>query len=104
MSAVARRRLPTTSGLASRLKPMWVSLICTNSRSLPSAFPVTPALVAPRALGTPPLTVHTTAVALQAERHFRASLRLGLGSFVISAPLLDGIGACVDRTRAAFIP
>src|SRR5450432_3215207 len=92
MSAIARRRLPTTSGLASRLKPMWVSLIWTKVRSLPSALAVGPALVAPSALGTPPLIVHTTAVALQADRHFRASLRLGLGSLMIQFLVAKGCG------------
>ena len=82
MSAIARRRLPTTSGLASRLNPMCVSLIWTKVRSPEPAAAVGPEPVAPSALGTPPLSVHTTAVALQAERHFSASLRSGLGSFI----------------------
>src|SRR5450432_597561 len=92
MSAIARRRLPTTSGLASLLKPMWVSLIWTKVRSLPSALAVAPVFVAPSALGTPPLIVHTTAVALQADRHFRASLRLGLGSLMIQFLVAKGCG------------
>src|SRR5947209_4095110 len=56
MSAIARRRLPTTSGLASLRKPMCVSLICTKVIAFVAAAARLPAFVAPSARGTPPET------------------------------------------------
>src|ERR1019366_4887722 len=75
--AMAWRRLPTTSGLASLRKPICVSLMCTNVNAPLSPAAGVPGLVAPSARGTPPLTVQTTAAPLQADRHFSAWRRSG---------------------------
>src|SRR5258707_132699 len=64
------------SGLASLLKPMWLSLIWTKVKSLPLA--ISAALAAPprpSARGTPPLTVQTMPVPAQAM-HFSNPRRL----------------------------
>src|SRR5690349_6892557 len=78
MSAVARRRLPTTSGFASLRNPMCVSLICTKVSAFAGALAPVLSPVAPSARGTPPAMVQTTAAPLQAARQLSASRRAGL--------------------------
>src|SRR6266480_3299763 len=96
MSAIARRRLPTTSGLASLRKPICVSLICTKVSAFFAAAVGVPSLVAPSARGTPPATVQTTAAPVQLARQLNALRRVRVwpspeGSFaLIEVPRGDG--------------
>src|SRR5690242_331730 len=78
MSAIAWRKLPTTLGLASLRKPICVSLICTKVSAFFAATFGVSAFVAPRARGTPPATVQTTAAPLHAARQLNALRRAGL--------------------------
>jgi RNA polymerase sigma-70 factor (ECF subfamily) len=57
--------VPTTSGFAGLLKPIWLSLICTKVIS-PLGSPVCPGLPNARELSRPPPTVQTTPVPAQA--------------------------------------
>ncbi len=59
---IASCKVPTASGLAALLKPIWLSLICTKLSPLASAAAALP--ISPER-GTPPATVQTTAVPAQ---------------------------------------
>src|SRR4051812_1972982 len=65
------------SGLASALKPIWLSLIWTKVKS--ALFCASAAFASPRpnSRGTPPLTAQTRPVPPQA-RHFRTPRRLAV--------------------------
>ena len=72
MRSIAACNVALVSGLASLLKPIWLSLICTKVK--PSAADA--AKASPRAIprGTPPETVQTRPVPAQAM-HFKSPRR-----------------------------
>src|SRR6266481_373584 len=61
--ATASRSVPSASGLAGLLKPMWLSLICRNVNPVDSAASASP--INPTEWGTPPLTAQSTPVPAQ---------------------------------------
>src|SRR6267154_231838 len=61
--ATASRSVPSASGFAGLLKPMWLSLICRNVNPVGSAASASP--INPTEWGTPPLTVQSTPVPAQ---------------------------------------
>src|SRR6266849_2771260 len=61
--ATASRSVPSASGFAGLLKPIWLSLICRNVNPVGSAASASP--INPTEWGTPPLTVHSTPVPAQ---------------------------------------
>src|ERR1700750_626470 len=65
-------RVPVTSAFAGLLKPMWLSLICTNVKS--SCFCLCIAEPKTRETGTPAMELHTTPVPAHAM-HLRKPRR-----------------------------
>src|SRR6516164_1088762 len=90
---MASRSVPSASGLAGLLKPIWLSLICAKVKPEPSAANASPSR--PKDFGTPPDTVHKTPVPAQIM-HSRAPRRFDLGSADF-APCL--VTCCHDRER-----
>src|SRR3954462_5656943 len=87
-------KMPFGSELASALKPIWLSLICTKLKSAP--FCPSAAFASPRlsSRGTPPLTAQTRPVPPQA-RHFRTPRRLAVADrdlFITDTPQRNAIG------------
>src|SRR5689334_20249445 len=70
--AIASRKVPSASGLAGLLKPMWVSLICRKVKPDASAANASPS--SPTDFGTPPDNAHRTPVPAQIM-HSRAPRR-----------------------------
>jgi hypothetical protein len=58
--AMASRSVPSASGLAGLLKPIWLSLICRKVKPADSAAKASPSR--PKDFGTPPDSVHNTPV------------------------------------------
>src|SRR3954468_2314671 len=87
-------KVPFGSGLASALKPMWLSLIWTKLKSAPFSPSAAFSLPGLSAGGTPPLTAQTRPVPPQA-RHFRTPRRLAVAdrdSFITDTPQGNAIG------------
>src|SRR5216683_680585 len=61
--ATASRSVPSVSGLAGLLKPIWLSLICRKVNPVGSAATASP--ISPTEWGTPPLTAQSTPVPAQ---------------------------------------
>src|SRR5579863_2934876 len=78
-SAMVSFSVPATSGLASLLKPIWVSLICRN-RGRPAGFSVA-ACANPIGVRMPPDSVKSVPAPPKA-RHCKAPRREGLNSSV----------------------
>src|SRR5215468_7176902 len=103
--------VPLVSGLASLLKPIWLSLIWTNVKLLVSAARASPPKPRSNPFGTPPDTLQTMPVPAQA-RHFKRPRRLVPASassgeedlLVVMLPLPMVCGAeGGDRKGFAFI-
>src|SRR6202040_3471720 len=60
---MASRSVPSASGLAGLLKPIWLSLICAKVKAEASAASASPSR--PKDFGTPPDSVHKTPVPAQ---------------------------------------
>src|SRR6476619_2096792 len=69
---IASRGVPSASGLAGLLKPIWLSLICAKVKAEASAASASP--IRPKDFGTPPDSVHKTPVPAQIM-HARAPRR-----------------------------
>src|SRR5689334_13293228 len=70
---MASRSVPSASGLAGLLKPIWLSLICRKLKPAGTAASASPSN--PRDFGTPPESVHKTPVPAH-TMHVSAPLRL----------------------------
>src|SRR6476646_11355298 len=70
---MASRSVPSASGLAGLLNPIWLSLICRKVKAEASAASASP--IRPKDFGTPPESVHKIPVPAQ-TMHSSAPLRL----------------------------
>src|SRR6185312_4658466 len=70
---MASRSVPSASGLAGLLKPIWLSLICRKLKPAGTAARASPS--SPKDFGTPPDSVHKIPVPAQ-TMHVSAPLRL----------------------------
>src|SRR6478672_13009169 len=82
---IASRSVPSASGLAGLLKPIWLSLICAKVKAEASVASASPSR--PKDFGTPPDSVHKTPVPAQIM-HSRAPRRSTLGPPIFRLELM----------------